>query len=681
METTPTIYRSLEVIARPAALAVAILAFLIAAGFGAGALSTERASAQPALTFDGSCTPDSVRPGEPALITCTVSITNEGTETATNLVGSLGPASGCSLPNPLPTFIDRTHNGELVSTAPLELSFDLGDLAPGDTFETVSRLIVSGSGTGVVGGLVSVSSRDDPGVSVSGETCWTVSADAAAPPTNLRVTKTLLSEIIFPEPVPVPPPEPLSPPNGDAVILEDEVDVAVSPPPSLDKAEFEIVVTNVSGTDMTGVTVLDVQTGDAVLLRAEPPPNGTDAAGRPTWDAGTLAPGGEFRIVASFGPSTDSDCAYADDIVVVSATPAGGQAEDYVALADFGVSVGSCEFIQPSFCEHFPPGDGFSVFALCDETVWWAAPPDGGDYQPVFNPIPGEEYCWFVPPATDSPLRAEGPVLQPCAQEVCWISFGPLGEDFVGQIPCDFQFCEYSAPDGSQTFQEGCEVPVCWSMPPGDGDWQPVFGCEEFEEWCWFASPSQDSSFLNPCQSEFCFSTPPPGMLDGDDQLRARAFDTEHTRWSAGVDVEIPLDRKRERNDYRSVLIALRRTERDYEESVDNVRLEVRRALRRMASAYSTMMIQNQQIQINIFRADMVQAKLGAGQSVSIFDVVDAQEDLARARNDYAASRSDFRRAVLEFLRDTGTLRVDDDGQWARYDERGEPASTPETGP
>ena len=38
METTPTIYRSLEVIARPAALAVAILAFLIAAGFGAGAL-------------------------------------------------------------------------------------------------------------------------------------------------------------------------------------------------------------------------------------------------------------------------------------------------------------------------------------------------------------------------------------------------------------------------------------------------------------------------------------------------------------------------------------------------------------------------------------------------------------------------------------------------------------------
>ncbi len=160
-------------------------------------------------------------------------------------------------------------------------------------------------------------------------------------------------------------------------------------------------------------------------------------------------------------------------------------------------------------------------------------------------------------------------------------------------------------------------------------------------------------------------------------RLSAGAFDSENTRWSAGVDVEIPLDRKRERNDYRGALIALRRIERDYEESVDNVRLEVRRALRRIVSAYSTMGIQNQQIQTNIFRADMVQAKLDAGQDVSIFDVVDAQEDLAQARNSYAASRSDFRRAVLEFLRDSGTLRVDDEGKWARYDDRAEQESGP----
>ena len=532
METTQTSYRSLQVIARPAALVVAVLAFLIAVGFGAGAFSTERASAQPALTITGGCTPDSVRPGEPALITCTVNITNEGTETATNLVGNLGLASGCSLPNPLPTFIDRTHNGELVSTAPLELSFDLGDLPPGATFETVSRLIVSASGTGIVGGQVSVFSRDDPAVSASGETCWTVSADAAAPPTNLQVTKTLLSELIFPEPVPAPLPEPLSPPNGDVV-------VAVPPPPpppsGLEKAEFEIVVTNVSGADMSDVTILDVQTGSAVLLSAEPPASGADAVGRPIWNIATLPPGGEFRIVASYGPPPDGSCAYADDIVVVSATPAGGLVEDYVAFANSGVSVGTCAFIQPSFCEHFPPGDGFPVFAPCDEKVWWAAPPDGGDYQPVFNPTPGEEYCWYVPPAS-AIVRVEGPVLSPCSEPVCWISFGSLGEDFVGQIPCDFQLCNYTAPDGSQTFQEGCELPVCWSMPPGGGDWQIAFGCGESNQLCWFSSPSQESSFLEPCQFDLCFSTPPPGVREGGAPL--------HVPCDEGVDLcwPLPLD-------------------------------------------------------------------------------------------------------------------------------------------
>ena len=525
----PTIYRSLKVIARPAALVVAVLAFLIAAGFGAGALSTERASAQPALTITGSCTPDSVRPGEPALLTCTVSITNEGTETATNLVSNLGPASGCALPNPLPTFIDRTHNGEMVATDPLPLSFDIGDLAPGATFETISRLIVSDFRTGVVGGQVSVYSADDPAVSVSGNTCWTVSADATAPPTNLQVTKTLLSELSFPEPgpvplpvplpepapVPPPPPEPLSPPNGDVVVFVDPpaVELRPAPVPGLEKAEFEIVVTNVSGGDMTGVTILDVQTGSAVLLSAEPPPSGTDAAGRPTWDAGTLAPGGEFRIVASFGPSPDGNCAYADDVVVVTATPAGGPAEDYVALADFGVNVGPCVFIQEIYCEHFPPGGGFPVFASCDEKVWWGVPTDGGEYWPVFNPTPGEEYCWFVPPVSPV-VRVEGPVLQPCSEPVCWISFGALGEDFVGQIPCDFQLCNYTAPDGSQTYQEGCDYPVCWSMPPGGGDWQIVFGCGEVQEYCWFSSSGQES-FLEPCQFDLCFSTPPPGVRDG----------------------------------------------------------------------------------------------------------------------------------------------------------------------
>ena len=522
METRPTVHRALEVAVRPAALVVAVLSFLIAAGFGTGAFDAQQVGAQPALTFDGSCTPDSVRPDELALLRCTVVITNEGTETATSLVSNLGPASACNIPSPLPTFIDRLVNGEPVSTAPLELSFTIGDLAPGATFETITRLVVRNSSTGLVGGQVTVSSRDTPGVSVTGQTCWEVTADAAAPPTNLQVTKTLLSEIVVPELVPLPPPPPptdgdvviSSPSNGDIVTIEP---VPVLPGPFVDQAEFEIIVTNVSGANMTNVTVLDVETGIAVLVSAEPPASGTDPLGRPTWDVGVLAPSEEFRILVTYGPPPDGNCAFADDVVVVTATPDGGEPEDYVAFADSGVSVGACVFIEPNFCEHFPPGDGFSVFAPCDEKVWWSAPPGGGAYQPVFNPIPSEEYCWFIPPADGDPVRSEGPVLQPCAEPICWISFGPGGEvGFLGQVPCDFQFCQYTAPDGSTSFQETCDFPVCWSSPPEGSEWQPIFGCGQFEEQCWFSLPGDGGpSQLGSCEFPLRFAvSPPPGAVD-----------------------------------------------------------------------------------------------------------------------------------------------------------------------
>ncbi|MCH7526764.1 MAG: TolC family protein [Planctomycetes bacterium] len=151
-------------------------------------------------------------------------------------------------------------------------------------------------------------------------------------------------------------------------------------------------------------------------------------------------------------------------------------------------------------------------------------------------------------------------------------------------------------------------------------------------------------------------------------------YNTERTTWRAGVDVEIPLDRKRERNDYRRSLIQVRRSQRDYEEATDSVRLEVRRAVRRLVQTRASLEIQDEQIRINEVRAEMARVKFEAGELPSNRDVVEAEDDLRDARNRYADALSDYRRAVLEFLRDTGTLRIADNGMWVRYDETtGEP--------
>ena len=80
------------------------------------------------------------------------------------------------------------------------------------------------------------------------------------------------------------------------------------------------------------------------------------------------------------------------------------------------------------------------------------------------------------------------------------------------------------------------------------------------------------------------------------------------------MDLEIPLDRKAERNVYRSSLISLRRAERAYDLFSDRVRLQVRRALRRIERAKFTLLIQEEQIKSNEKRREQAQIQFDKGQ-------------------------------------------------------------------
>jgi len=166
------------------------------------------------------------------------------------------------------------------------------------------------------------------------------------------------------------------------------------------------------------------------------------------------------------------------------------------------------------------------------------------------------------------------------------------------------------------------------------------------------------------------------------DRPNTFGYNTERTTWRAGLSVEVPLERKAERNAFRASLISLRQAQRNYEESADNVRLEVQRAIRRTARARASMDIQAENIRVNEARAAMARAKFVLGELPSNRDVVEAEDDLRAARNDYAEAVSEYRRAVLEFLRDTGTLRVAGDGKWVAYETAtGAEIAPPDDGP
>lgn len=146
------------------------------------------------------------------------------------------------------------------------------------------------------------------------------------------------------------------------------------------------------------------------------------------------------------------------------------------------------------------------------------------------------------------------------------------------------------------------------------------------------------------------------------DHLSAYTFNPEQNTWHGGLQLNLD-DRKTERNAYRAALIAVRRAERDHEQFMDNVRADVRRALRRLDQQENLGKIQTLNVQENLFRLEAAKAQFTLGKSTNQ-DVVDADNDLLAARNQLARAVAAYRIAILDFRRDTGSLRLGPTGRW-----------------
>ncbi|MEX2130969.1 MAG: TolC family protein [Pseudohongiellaceae bacterium] len=140
-------------------------------------------------------------------------------------------------------------------------------------------------------------------------------------------------------------------------------------------------------------------------------------------------------------------------------------------------------------------------------------------------------------------------------------------------------------------------------------------------------------------------------------------LDFENAVYTAGLDLDLPLDIKNERNAYRRALIDYEAATRGYELAVDDVSLQVVDTLRRMEEARKSYDINLTSVQINERRVEEAElrAELGLG---DIQDTVDSQNDLTAARTDLISSIVEHNIAKLEFWRDVGLLYVDDNGQW-----------------
>lgn len=161
------------------------------------------------------------------------------------------------------------------------------------------------------------------------------------------------------------------------------------------------------------------------------------------------------------------------------------------------------------------------------------------------------------------------------------------------------------------------------------------------------------------------------GELGNRDQDAATNLDSRDLTYSAGVDLDLPVDRLAERNAYRRSLVVFHRNQRAYEELEDRVVAQVRAASRAILGSQASIAIQRRSIELAQRRLDNANLLLKRGET-NARDVVEAQQALIRAQDTFERARADLQVQVLQFLRLTGTLRVDPDtGTLGRALDRG----------
>jgi outer membrane protein TolC len=133
--------------------------------------------------------------------------------------------------------------------------------------------------------------------------------------------------------------------------------------------------------------------------------------------------------------------------------------------------------------------------------------------------------------------------------------------------------------------------------------------------------------------------------------------------YAIGLEGDLPFDRKAERNAYRQTLISMQQKQRDHEEEVAQVKLDIRQAYRKLQEAQERYHIQKNSLALAHRRVDSTAMFLDTGRAQTR-DLLDSQNDLLEAQNELTDALVGHMIAKLNFFRDIGILQARPDGMW-----------------
>ena len=152
-------------------------------------------------------------------------------------------------------------------------------------------------------------------------------------------------------------------------------------------------------------------------------------------------------------------------------------------------------------------------------------------------------------------------------------------------------------------------------------------------------------------------------ISDTDDVGKIR-FDRGNYR--ALLTLDLPIERTRERNDYRNSLIDLERSTRSVQSLEDQIKLSIRSELRNLLESRESLKIQAQSVVVAEKRVRSTTFFLEAGRT-EIRNLLEAQDSLLAAQNGLTRAVVDYRIAELELQRDLGLLDVNERGLWREF--------------
>ena len=153
-------------------------------------------------------------------------------------------------------------------------------------------------------------------------------------------------------------------------------------------------------------------------------------------------------------------------------------------------------------------------------------------------------------------------------------------------------------------------------------------------------------------------------VSDTDDDGSVQLFDRGN--YAALLTLDLPIERTRERNEYRNSLIDLERATRSVQTLEDQIKLAIRNELRTLLESRESLKIQAQSVVVAEKRVRSTKLFLEAGRT-EIRNLLEAQDALLSAQNSLTRAVVDYRIAELELQRDLDVLKVNEQGLWREF--------------